>query len=249
MNKKINTPHINCRGISAFAALLSLGAIASSASASIVVAEYEFTAASTSSIDSDSLTTAGEYDATIYSSGSGISGSSESAYFFPDDTESSLANAISVGGYQSFTLDLETSGATISLESLYFDQEFWNTASSLTTSVSIFIGTSETDFDEVSDALATFTIDGADYTDGSTAVVEDQYIDLSGITELQDLTTNLEVRLYFYDNSTADNRTQRIDNIVLTASSVIPEPASLALLFSLASFGTTIFMRRGKRTA
>ncbi|MBT62283.1 MAG: hypothetical protein CML13_03630 [Puniceicoccaceae bacterium] len=233
---------------SIFTALVSLGLMASCASASSVVADYSFDGGSASSSDTESSTIAGNYDATIPAAGSGISSSSNSAFFFPYATGSNLTEALSGDDYQTFTLDLETSGATISLESLTFDQEYWNTNTALDFSVSVFIGTSASDFDDASDSIADFTILGSEYTNGNTATAS-RTVALSGITELQNLSTDTEVRFYFYDGSAASDRTHRLDNITLTASSVIPEPSSMALIFALATLGTTISLKRKPRNA
>lgn len=249
MKTNIHSSIIHLRGLSAFAAILSIGAFSSSASADVVIADYDFTGGSAASGDTDSFTAAGDYIGTVSpntSTYSGISSGSNNAYFFSFQTADSLSNAITANDYQSFTLDLESTGATVSLDTLTFDQAWWNTDTTLDFGVSVLIGTSAADFDEASDSIFDFTIDGAGYTNGANASVA-QNVDLSGIVALQNLSSDVEVRFYFYDNSSATDRTHRIDNITLTASSVIPEPSSVALVFACVSLGATACMRRGKR--
>lgn len=246
MKTNIHPSIIHLRGLSAFAAILSLGTMTSSASADVVVAEYNFDSGSAVSVDADTFTSAGSYVATVPATGSGISSSSSNAYFFPNATGANLTEAISGDDYHAFALDLETSGAVVSLQSLDFKQEFWNTNTTLSFSVSVFIGTSADDFDEASDSLVDFTILGSDYTNGQNAVVA-RTVALSGIPELQGLSSDLEVRFYFYDDSGASDRTHRLDDITLNASSVIPEASSFALALALASVGSTVILRRGRR--
>ncbi|WPJ97242.1 hypothetical protein SH580_05915 [Coraliomargarita algicola] len=255
MNTKINSDLLNRRGLSAFAAILSLGVLASGASASVVVADYDFSGGSAASGDTDSFTTAGDYIGTVSpntSTYSGISSGSNNAFFFSFQTEGSLSNAITANDYHSFTLDVETGGATVSLDSLEFDQAFWNTHPTLTFSVSVL--SSFDGFATAGDLLGTYTIDGADYDSGSGSDLDvsttvAQFIDLSGITEFQELSSDVEFRFYFYDTSSATDRTHRIDNVVLTASSVIPEPSSFALVLAFASMGASVFLKRGSRNA
>jgi hypothetical protein len=248
MNTRTNSTIIHLRGLSSFAAILSIGALASDVSASTIVAEYDFTGGSAASTDVDGSTFAEDYIATVAPNTvtySGISTGSDNAFFFSFQTASDLDNAIAEDDYHSFALDLETSGATVSLESLDFDQGFWNTNTTLDFSVSIF--SSVDGFATDGELLGSYTIDGGLYENGVDATVA-RSVNLTGITELQDVSSDVEFRIYFYDNSSATDRTHRIDNVVLTASTVIPEPSSVALLLGVASLGSAVFMRRRKRT-
>lgn len=249
MNTKISSHISKQRGLSAFVALLSIGALVNSSSASTVVAEYSFDGGSISSSDTETATIAGDYVATVApntTSYSGTSSSSDNAFFFSFQTAANLNDAISSNDYQSFSLDVETAGATVSLESLDFDQGWWNTAASLDFSVSVL--SSFDGFATAGELLGTYTIDGATTTDANTTVA--QSINLAGLTEFQNLTSDVEFRFYFYDNSSATDRTHRIDNISLTASSVvIPEPSSMAFVFALVSLGSAVSLRRKQKNS
>ncbi|MGE9271485.1 MAG: hypothetical protein ACQKBU_11835 [Verrucomicrobiales bacterium] len=235
------------------AMILAMGAVSSGVSSAAVVAEYDFSGGSAASSATGASVVGEDYIATVSPntpSYSGISTSSENAFFFSFQTADNLTNAIADNDYHSFTLDVESTGATVSLASLDFDQGFWNTNTTLDFSVSVFVGTTDAYFDSISasDSIVDFTIAGSDYTNGENAEVS-RSVNLSGITELQDLTSDAEIRFYFYDDSSATDRTHRLDNIVLTASTVIPEPASAALGFALATLGSVVFLKRGRRNA
>tara|TARA_R100000027_G_scaffold13062_1_gene9337 strand:- start:12237 stop:12998 length:762 start_codon:yes stop_codon:yes gene_type:complete len=253
MNTNTNSTTTRRLGLTAFAVFSSFGALANSASASTVVAEYEFTGGSAASSATDPSATGENYIATVApntATYSGISVSSSNAYFFSFETTDHLTDAIASNDYHSFTLDVESTGATVSLESLDFAQEFWNTHTTLDFSVSVFIGTTDAYFDSItaSDSIVNYTINGSDYANGDNAL-ENRSVDLSVITDLQNLTSDAEIRFYFYDNSSATDRTHRLDNIVLSASSVIPEPSSAAVIFAFVALGSAVFLKRGKRNA
>lgn len=231
--------------LSALGVVLSLGAVASNSSA-VVLANYEFAGGSALSTDTEPVTTAEDYLATIApntSTYSGISSSSANAFFFSFQTAGDLVGSIAENDYHTFTL--ETNGATVNLDALNFSQEFWNTATTLTFSVSVL--SSFDGFATPGLNLGNFSIAGSGYTNGDTAAVA-RSIDLSSIAQFQGLTSNVDFRFYFYDNSSATDRTHRLDNIVLNGTvTPVPEPSSQALV--IVAIGAVTLVRYRRKAA
>ncbi|MDQ8192983.1 PEP-CTERM sorting domain-containing protein [Coraliomargarita sp. SDUM461004] len=248
-----NNSKLIWRGATTSVILLTLGFSVSSLSGDVVVAKYQFDGGSAISTDTDSFTLAGDYSISSVSQPNLTNGQQpmgydvddENVYFFSGGTADSLANSITYNDFHSFTL--ETGGNFVSLDSLDFDQGFVSTHPTLSFSVAVL--SSFDGFATAGTVLDSFTISDSSFENGGSAI-ESRTIDLSGITELQNVSTDIEFRIYFYDNSSANDRSHTIDNITLTASSVvIPEPSSMALIFAVVSFGSTLLMRRGKRNA
>lgn len=131
-----------------------------------------------------------------------------------------LAESLSLGNYVSVTL--KPNANSVSLSSLTFDHAFVNGAGT-TSNVSVF--TNLMGFAE-GDVLDTFTFTTVT---GDTAVTE-RTVDLAtGLPELQGVTTDIELRLYFWDNSDTGSRLTVIDDLQLNGT-VVPEPGSVSLL-------------------
>lgn len=209
----------------AICSLVALICSIASPSRAQVVAQYDFSGGDPNSIDIDATTSADPFMLGPFSNGSsspGFSSSSGTAFVRTNATgggssNNTLADAISGDDYFSFTLD--TLGNSKDLTSLTFDHLISSATASVSFDVSVM--SSITGFTDPNDALASFNFSGVSGSVGP----ENRLVDLASFgTTFEGLTSTVEFRFYFYDNSTSNSRIHRIDNVILTAG--IPQPES-----------------------
>lgn len=171
-----------------------------------------------------------------------VAGSYAKTQQSPNVIPGSLTEALSTAHYLGFTVTPDTALNVLSLD-------FYFTVSNATTSVDPYTGywgvfTSETGWNEAnliqSGSLSRAKSTGVGATWGPVSSV-----DLSGISALQNLSTAVEIRIYYWDNSTTatSNLVVRFDDIALTAAA-IPEPGTYAALFGVAALGLALWRRR-----
>lgn len=224
-------------------------------SAQETIAHYSLNANTASSADSSlasasvlSLTAGGSRSTAA--AGTGLDGfvGSYAKTNSSNGVADSLADAISLSQYLSFTI---TPTESLNVLSLGFDFA----ASNNTTSVDPYVGSwgvfsSLTGFTS-GDILATNSVSTPKST-GLTATWSSFSVDLSGVSSLQSVAVSpIEIRLYFWDNSATSttNLVVRFDEIALTATSAIPEPSTYAALFGVAALGLVLWRRRARCVA
>jgi len=222
------------------ATLTCLSALFTVTSASgVTIAEYLFDNGSQADSANDPTVIASIFTET-WANDAGFSTGSGNAFAFVEVIDDTIAESIVSGEY--FTFNVDPDGSTLDLVSLDFSQITTNAQNVLsggTFTVAVFSDkTGFTDGDE----LETFQINAS--TVG--AFTEERSIALSGVSELQGLTTTTEFRFYFatpadYIGSEL-NGNMRLDNVVLTS---IPEPGAYALFAGLLA-GAMLIIRRRK---
>lgn len=219
--------------LGAGAAMFALGCV--NATHAAVIASFDFTGGAAASIDTDTDTTASDYDVrtaeitAAYATGAGdssISGSGENAFMRAENTPggSSPANDTNAS-YHKFSITIDTA-VGYNLTKLSWDYGP-NTSANFGGS-SFFTGvySPTTGLVDTGDKLGGSTLNVAENNTGTSGE-----IDLSAISEFQNLAngTEVEFRIYFGDNSSSTSRIHRIDNVILEGN-VVPEPGSLALM-------------------
>lgn len=215
-------------------------------SKAVVLAQYQFTSNSGASTDSDLLTTAssvtfGTFTGAAASAVAALSNNEAQvrtdatapASYTPPGTD--VSGALTNGAYITFTL--LTNGNATSIGSLSFLHLFRNANPGIG-NPGIAVFSSLTGFTS-SDSLGTFLLGTG--TNGA-ILSASRVIDLSSNSSFQNITGDVEFRIYFYDTSTATDRYHAIDNLVLSTE-VIPEP-SVSLL---AAAGALAMIRRKRR--
>ncbi len=227
-----------------FSLAAALGLSCSFPTYAAVLADYPFTGNSPASVDTEPLTDATNVIFGAFSGGAGSQTITSNELRVPTNAtgdvgadSDTLAEALALGNYVTFTI--ETKGNTVSFSELTFDHSFVNAL--VGTSSSIAVMSSATGFSN-GDELAVYTFTGNVGNSGPLT----RTIDLSSEISLQNVTTDVEFRLYFYDNSDTGARYTAVDNIVLEGSAV-PEPAGAGLL--AAGVGVVTLWRRRRMRA
>ena len=235
----------------ALAALFGVLIAAPIEAAIMEVARYEFTDDGSSS-DTDSLTTASDYDVRTTEIGgspsiSNISGGGDNAFMRATTTPNSSSPAGDTNiHYHTFSLTVDSLpvGKSLNLTSLDFDYGP-NTSASFSGST-FFLGiySPTTGLVDTSDKLggpvlnsgqnSVGTFDSIDLGRGNSVAGDNFKGVVNGET--------VELRIYFGDNSTSQSRIHRVDNVVLKAE-IVPEPSSVLVLMS---FPIAMLWRRSR---
>lgn len=169
------------------------------------VAEYRFLSGSAVSTDVEPLTTASDY---APHGGGGISSTEENRYFLTQDVGgSTLSAAIAAGDYDSITLSI-TNDYSFTPDQFIYDYIMQNGYMTFTT---YLLFDDEGDGFDVGDEMG--HVDLVADPMGVNLRKTANSIDLTSIGTLN--VSTFELRLYYTDNSTADNRIHRVDNIYL----------------------------------
>ena len=221
-------------------AVLGLASLSSAHGATL--AQFTFDSASASTADAtDANLTVSTFSG---SGGAGVSSFSDMAFIFSDDTDSTLAAAITNGDYWEFTITVNA-GFTMDLTQLSFDHltsgdggvpgGTYPYTGNLSTFVNNFTA---------GDVLSTST-QTLNAANGATSeLLGSDAVDLS---TYQNITGTTTFRVYAYDDSpnTIDQPVLRLDNLLVTGTvTAVPEPTSNALL-GLASLAMILRRRRG----
>ena len=213
-------------------AVMAIALTAASANAApITLAEYKFDSSSTASSDGDAQTTASAI--TIGVGSIATSTGLETTQTMPDpplvkiagnDTQNSMSGAISDGEWLTFSID--TNGTEVDFEELsvliggedLYKNHFGNVYTSAQVGDTLESGEANSELDFVG-------FKGMVSNDTDVAP-ETQTVDFSSITGFNG---TLTVWIPFTDDSNAGSRFLEVDDITVTGT-VIPEPATLALL-------------------
>ena len=235
MIKKIST-------LTAVTLVATATLFAGTASAATILAEYSFDSSSTASSDGDAQTTASAI--TIGVGSIATSTGLETTPTMPDpplvkiagnDTQNSMSGAISGGEWLTFSID--TNGTEVDFEELsvliggedLYKNHFGNVYTSAQVGDTLESGEANSELDFVG-------FKGMVSNDTDVAP-ETQTVDFSSITGFNG---TLTVWIPFMDDSGSSARWLEVDDITVTGT-VIPEPASLALL---ALAGAALLRRR-----
>ena len=194
-----------------------------------VIAEYNFDGASPVASNTAPGITAGDANFTEWdpaASAPGFSGSSAFARSSATNNvaiplEQNLSEALAADNYLSFKID----GTGYSVDSIGYVHSVTGAPSNGIYASYLF--TSKTGFsegDQLTDAgvgLPTTTLTTA------TSTTDTVSFDTSGITELQGLSEEIEIRIYLSDNFLEGSHVHFLDSIIVSG---VPEPGSLALL-------------------
>jgi hypothetical protein len=173
----------------------------------------------------------------------GFSGASDTAYVNSLETDSS----VNLDQYLTITITPTVEGELLYLDTLTFTLGASNSGENdFTISAQVQAGETDSDFSTLSDFIlisesttvatheALSTISGNAYTSYS--------VDLSG-DEYQGL-ESLALRIYIYDDANTGTVIDRIDSIVVTGSTAIPEPATAGLLIGTLILSMVTLRRR-----
>jgi len=176
------------------------------------VAEYTFDTNFQSTIaqstDLDPNSTATDFDvhyvATAFDSGMSVT--SHTAFAYSDDTANTLAGAIAGNHYFSFTVTPHS--GQLNLNKLSFDTVYNGPAAAAAVNVHYVVQSSADGFGS----------NIADFTESyqTTWNWTSRTVDLSGAS-FQNIGSEVEFRIYIYDNSNTNERIVRLDNLALTA--------------------------------
>lgn len=168
--------------------------------------------------------------------GAGIGGVYKSLWARSSKIPATEATALSSDSYFSFTVNVDN-GYTMDLSALSFGTIFNGTDGIAAMTGHFFVRSSLDGFS---------TNIGSTFTESYTLsdVFTPRTIDLSGAA-FQVITESVEFRFYIYDNSGADGRYLRIDEIVLQGDvNAIPEPSTTMAVFAAAAIIGVIASRR-----
>ncbi len=198
--------------------LLALTALAASPAHAVILASYDFTT-NTASGDSEPLTTASTFDDAGWTSQFRTVASNQYRAVQTGSVPATFDAAI----YFTFTLTIPAL-TTVDLTSLTFDGIFENNA---VRPVSYFVRS-----DAGGDAFATDLSISPDNQVTTENALTPKSVSLIA-AGFQSLSTPVEFRIYFTDNSNSGSSTRLsgIDNVVLNGDvTAVPEPGSVALL-------------------
>lgn len=215
--------------------LLAFSGVAVPTQAAVIVANYTFSGGSTASSDTDPTSSAGNVARGSGLPGGGFSSSTSTAFARSIDTAADPATAISGNSY--FTFTLTPTPGPVNLSALTFDT-LYNLAGGTTGAgpqANYFVRSSLDGF--TTDIGPTFTESVQNNVGSGTAT--NRFVDLSG-PAFQGLTSPITFNIYIYDNSTSNDLTPRLDNIVLT-----PEPTSTVV--AAVGIGLAALRRRRRR--
>jgi hypothetical protein len=189
-----------------------------------VLASYPFDNSSRNSTDSDPNTSA-----SAISDGAGITSAVDTTRGNPSPSltvDSSViagtsnTTSVSANDYISFTLT-PNANVTYSLDSLGLDAANWSTSSTFPQEA-YFLRSSV-------DAFAANIGNTQTLAAGSNGAITPHSFDLTGAS-FQGLTTPIEFRIYMQDSTTTSGRGILFDNITLSGSAAVPEPATWMLM-------------------
>lgn len=205
------------------------------------LASWEVTSVDAGATNPLNATTLGDNIASAYLTlGSGVSASGTADTFGGTGfNQTSLADAISAGDYISFSLTPDT-GSTMRLSSISFN-------SGVGSAITNFHGSL------LSSATGFTALNSLHNYSFSTAGAPTQVVTLSGVSELQNVTSAIEFRLYGFrgldGTSTFRIRNLSGDDLIIqgTVTAPVPEPATYGLFGGLSALGLAAFRRRRAR--